>query len=89
MELIRRIVLDRHSAGTPIALEVARSFVEIGDSQLPYFLEDHLLGLSEQRSGLFGKNIQRVRQVPTHLPYVLCSFNIAAILMLAILLPEF
>ena len=55
MELIRRIVLERDSAGTPIALEVARSFLEAGDSQLPYFLEDHLLGLREQRPGLFGK----------------------------------
>lgn len=55
MELIRRIVLDRDSSGTPIALEVARTFLEMSNSQLPYFLEDHLLGLSEQRSGLFGK----------------------------------
>jgi hypothetical protein len=55
MELIRRIVLDRDSAATPIALEVARSFLENGDSHLPYFLEDHLLGLSERRPGLFGK----------------------------------
>ena len=49
------MVLVRPSAGSPFGLEVGRVFVGIGDSQLPCFLEDHLLGLSEQRSGLFAK----------------------------------
>lgn len=57
-ELIRQIVLDRDSAATPIALKVARAFLDLSDAQLPCWLDNHLAGTCDQAPGLFGNTFK-------------------------------
>ena len=58
MELIRKIVLNRDSAATPIALQVAGAFLEMSNAQLPHWLENHLTGIGDETPGLFGKTLK-------------------------------